>query len=133
VAGEAEGADGEVAAGGEGAGAVAGEGLGSVFVVGDVSDVVDPVLDAPVAAGEVVELWGAGLVRWDAGEVERGLGGDGDVVEGAAFPVDPDDLGGVGEQALGCGCGGRGPVIEAAVASVGGGVFRGKRTLRGGP
>jgi hypothetical protein len=133
VACEAECADGEVAAGGEGAGSVAGPGLGSVFVVGDVSDIVDPVFDAPVAAGEVVEVGGACVVGGDAGEVVGGFGGDGDVVEGAAFSVDPDDLSGVGEQALGCGGGGRGPVIEAAVASVGGGVFRGKRTLRGGP
>ena len=68
-----------------------------VFVEGDVSDVVDAVFDAPVAADEVVEVWGAGLVRGEAGDVERGLGGDEDVVEGAAFPVDPDDLCGVGE------------------------------------
>lgn len=67
--GEAECADGEVAAGGEGAGAVAGPGLGAVFVVGDVADVVDAVLDAPVAADETVECFCVGLVR--AGRLVR--------------------------------------------------------------
>jgi hypothetical protein len=133
VACEAECADGEVAAGGEGAGAVAGEGLGSVFVPGDVADVVDAVLDAPVAADEVVHLGWAGLVGGEAGEVVGGFGGDRLVVEGAAFAVDPNDLGGVGEQAFGCWCGGGSTPVDAAVATVGRFVLRGKRTLRGGP
>lgn len=69
----------------------------------------------------------------EAGEVVGGLGGDELVVEGAAFAVDPDDLLGVGEQADRRGRGGGCSVIDAAVAAAGGCVFRGKRTLRGGP
>lgn len=107
--------------------------MGAVFVVGDVADVVDAVLDAPVASDELVEFGGSGLVGGEAGEVVGGLGGGGLVVEGGAFAVDPDDLFGVGEQALGCRGGGGGSVIDAAVAAARCCVFRGKMTLRGGP
>lgn len=133
VACEAECADGEVAAGGEGAWSIAGPGLGSVFVVGDVTDVVDAVLDAPVAADEPVEFRGAGLVGREAGEVVGGLGGDELVVERAALAVHAHDLLGVGEQPGRCGSGGGRAVIDAAVAAAGGRVLRGKKTLRGGP
>jgi len=105
VAGEAEDADSEVAAGREGAGAVAGERLGAVFVVGDVADVVDAVLDAPVTADELVEFRGASQLCGEAGEVVGGLGRADLVVEVAAFAVDPDDLLRVGEQAGWCGRG----------------------------
>ena len=132
-AGEAQGADREVAAGGEGAGAVACEGLGAVLVEGDIADVVDPVLDAPVPADETVEFRWACLVGGEAGEVERGLGGDELVVEVGAFAVDPDDLFGVGEQVWWRRRGGGGLVIDAAVTPARRCVLRGKRTLRGGP
>jgi hypothetical protein len=133
VAGEAEGADGEVPAGGERAGSVACAGLGAVLVVGDVADVVDAVLDGPVAADEPVELCGVGLVGGEAGEEVGRLGRDQPVMQVAAFAVDADDLRGVVEQTVGCGRGRRGAVVDATVASAGGFVFRGKRTLRGGP
>jgi len=133
VAVEAQHADGEVAAGGECSWAVALVRLGPVLVVGDVADVVDAVLDSPVAADETVELPGGSEAGGEAGEVVRGLGGDELVVEGGAFAGDAHDLCGVGEQAGRRRRGGGPAVIETAVAPVGGLVLRGKRTLRGGP
>jgi len=133
VACEAQCADREVAAGREGAGPVAGEGLGAVFVVGDVADVVDAVLDAPVASDERVELFWACLVSGEAGEVVGGLGRDRFVVERCPFAVDPHDLVGVREQAARRRRGRCCAVIDAAVTAAGRFVLRGKRTLLGGP
>jgi hypothetical protein len=48
--------------------------LGSVFVVGDVADPVEAVLDAPVAGDEAVEVVGAGLVVGEVGDVDPGPG-----------------------------------------------------------
>lgn len=104
-----------------------------VLVVGDVADVVGTVLDSPVVAYESVEIRGSGQVGGEVGEVERGLGGEEFVVEGGAFAGDADDLSCVGEQAVGCGRGRGGAVVESSVAAAGGGVFRGKRTLWGEP
>jgi hypothetical protein len=104
-----------------------------VLVVGDVADVVSTVLDSPVVPYESVEIRGAGQVGREVSEVERGLGGEEFVVEGRAFAGDPDDLSCVKEQAFGCGRGRGGTVVESPVTAAGGGVFRGKRTLRGEP
>jgi len=62
VTAESQGADGQVRQAGHDAGSGAGADLGSVFVVGDVADPVQPVLDVPVSADVSGELLGAGLV-----------------------------------------------------------------------
>ena len=59
-AGPAVRADDEVAQGGHDRGAVAGADLGEVLGEGDVADLVQPVLDAPVRADGVGELARAG-------------------------------------------------------------------------
>ena len=94
-AGQTEQADGGVAQGCHDVGCVAGADLGAVFVVGDVADPVESVLDAPVA------LDPGGQGRWRGGGV---VGGGDDVDDldtlgtvlgdGAA---ELGDLGGAGE------------------------------------
>jgi hypothetical protein len=60
-----ERADDEVAQAGHDVGAVASADLAGVFAEGDVTDVVQAVLDAPVAADQVGQSGGAGLgVGW---------------------------------------------------------------------
>jgi hypothetical protein len=48
--------------------------LGTVLVVGDVADVVCPVLDLPLATDERCDVGGVGLVRGEARDPVCGLG-----------------------------------------------------------
>jgi hypothetical protein len=47
-----------------------------VFVVGDVTDPVDRVLDVPVTADPVGQVLGSGLVDSEVGDRVHGFGGD---------------------------------------------------------
>jgi hypothetical protein len=94
----AEHADGEVAQGCHDLRRGPGAELGGVCCEGDVADVVQAVLDRPVAADEVGQPGGAGLRMGQAGDRVGGLG----LAAASGAPVadlggDPEDLGGVRE------------------------------------
>ena len=76
--GVSEQGDDEVAASGEGVGDSATAHLGAVFVDGDIADVVETVLDAPVTAAQREERLGVGVLGCEAGDVvlDIDLGGD---------------------------------------------------------
>src|SRR5215212_6932468 len=93
--GGAQQADGEVTAGGEGVGDGAGAHLGAILLEGDVADVVEAVLDAPVSSSQSQERLGVGLLGRQAGDVvaDLRLGGD-DLAapDLEAMPLDGPDL-----------------------------------------
>src|SRR5438445_3546138 len=70
-AGAAEQGDGEVAAGREGLGSRPRADGGAILVEGDVADVVEAVLDLPVAALEAQEGGGIGTLGRQARDEER--------------------------------------------------------------
>ncbi len=81
---------------------VAGAGLGSVFVVGDVADPVDGVLDRPVAADPGGQLVRFGLVNAQVGDGVGSSGGEAlRFVEPSSATADLQGLGGVGERDAG--------------------------------
>ena len=96
--GQAEKADGKVAQGGHDAGAVAGADLGAVLVEGDVTDPVQAVFHAPVAADPGRELGIGGLRGSQAGNRIDDFGPPFLVVELAGAASDLDRLGSVREQ-----------------------------------
>jgi len=84
--------DGEIAAGGEDLGGGAGADWGAVLVEGDVSNIVDLVFDAPMAARERQQGRG---VRLSSGEAGDGVGDFGLRLAGGladAPSLDPQDL-----------------------------------------
>src|SRR3954468_4449227 len=94
-AGEAERADRGVAEGGHDLRSGAGADPAAVFVVGDVTDPVDGVLDVPVAADPGGQPFRLGLVHAQAGDGVDGLGGAAvRLVQAAPAAADPQGLGG---------------------------------------
>ena len=88
--------------------AVAGADLAAVFVPGDVPDVMQAVLNPPVAAHEVGRLLPGGVYRGQRGDCVRGLGAAFGLTAAAHGPGtgDPDGLLRVREQqALSAGAG----------------------------
>src|SRR3954447_2702821 len=120
-AGEAERADGGVAQGGHDLWSGAGADLGAVFVVGDVANPVDLVLDVPVAADPRGELRRSGLVRAQVGDGVDGFGGEAfRLVQAVSSTADLDGLGGVREvDSSGDGQDLQGADLAAAVSAVG--------------
>ena len=122
---QAQGADGEVAQAGHHSGSGAGADLGSVFVVGDVADPVQPVLDLPVAADVSGQLSGAGLVGGEAGDALGDLLAGALPVQAADVAADPEHLcrmweadcglGGDGSDAGGALLGAPVPAVEVDV------------------
>ena len=90
-ASQTEQADGQIAQGGHDLGCGAGAYLGAILIKGDVSNPVDPVLDAPVSTPEGKEPFGVGFFGRQAGDSV------GQLAAGGAFVVDdalqPADLG----------------------------------------
>jgi hypothetical protein len=93
-----ERADDEVAQAGHDVGAVAGADLAGVFAEGDVADVVQAVLDAPVAADEVGQSGGAGLGVGQAGDGMHHNGPPLPCAQVTDLAGELDDLGGVGTE-----------------------------------
>lgn len=118
-AGQTDEADGEVAQGGQDLGSEALAHAAAILVEGDVADPVQAVFDAPVAAVELDEALGGGLLWGQAGDEIGPLGG------GTAFSVDgaldAGDLGEVGEVEVVVeeGGGPGGTQLDAPVALIG--------------
>lgn len=85
---------GGVAEGGEDLGSIGGAGAALVFAAGDVANMVEAVLDAPVGARQLEKPFGPGLVARQAGDgvddLDAFLGPDG------TAPGDAADLGDTG-------------------------------------
>ncbi len=104
VPGEFEDEDPDVADGGEHLGCGACADLRSVLFECDVADVVLD-LNAPVAAGVVEQLGGAGLRGGQAGDAGDGLGGEDVPVAVAGVALEEEDLVAVREGEVGGGVG----------------------------
>lgn len=107
--------------GGHGGGRGAGADGGGVFVEGDVADVVNGVLDGPVAAEVGAELAGAGTVGGEAGDAPGDFFGGALAVEPAGVLDDAEDMCGVGEVGAVAGgdrCGAHDALLGAAVPAV---------------
>lgn len=65
--GPAQEADGEIPEGGHDAGSISGSNLGAIFIKGDIPDIIQAILDRPVAAVELQEAAGEGFLRGEAG------------------------------------------------------------------
>jgi hypothetical protein len=134
VAGAVEQADDYVADDCHDAGGGAGTDCGGVFCEGDVADVVVG-LDVPVAADDVGEVGGCGLLGGEAGDAEDGGGGDGAVGE-VSVVLDQESLVRAGKVDLVVLVGGVGQVDgleDAPVAAAVSCVLFGVAGLGGGP
>jgi hypothetical protein len=71
--------------------------LGSVFIIGEITDIVVFIFDAPMASGDGEQLTGVGFVFGQAGDAIDGFGLN--VAGFDMFPesLDADDLTAIGE------------------------------------
>lgn len=95
---DAQAGDGVAAEGGHGAGRVAGADAGGIFAEGDVTAVVQAVLDGPFSSGERGEPGRAGFGAGEAGDAERGHVRSRAAVQAPDVPLDQEDLRGVRER-----------------------------------
>jgi len=95
---EATEADDQVAEGGEILGSVPGAGGRAILAEGDIADVVDGILDAPVTPAEGLDLSGIHLGGGAAGEEDFGLFGNAKGFEMMSGAVDHGSLDGVGKS-----------------------------------
>lgn len=90
--GPAQEADGKIPKGGHDAGSVSGSNLRAIFIKGDIPDIIQAILDRPVAAVELQEAAGQGLVRSEAGHPIDCLFASLTAVHFGELPMDTEDL-----------------------------------------
>lgn len=61
-------ADGEISEGSHDAGSISGSNLGAIFIKGDIPDIIQAILDRPVAPVELQEAAGQSFLRGEAGD-----------------------------------------------------------------
>jgi len=101
----------------------------AVFIEGNIADIMEAVFDRPLAAAQTEESGGVSFLRGQAGEAIDGFGavflGD----DFGGYPLDAEDLGGIGKGEI-IRQFGAGPDVadfQSAVGFIGGGVVRGEK------